>query len=152
MSDYPPSELPPNERPRERTSPGETEPIGAPWHDWQAYHEPRRRGLERFFWPSLLLIAGFIFLAENLGVLPGVRADAWDWIMVAVGGLLLGGALLRIVLPDAGEPSIFWMIAGAALIAVGLGDILAVNMDFGNWWPVILIIIGLSALAKGLRR
>lgn len=166
MASFPTNELPPNERP-----PVETEPLGSRGYEddgrqhgygREEWHERRRewrrerrqeRGLDRFFWPALLILAGFVFLAENVGALPGaVGADAWDWMMVGAGALLFTGQLLRAAAGNMGEPSIFWMIGGAVLVAFGLSDILAISFDFGDWWPLILIVLGISALAKGLRR
>lgn len=161
------SELPPNERPKaEEPTPVRGEPVdqwghterdygqmgqaGADWN-WEARR--KNEGLSRFFWPALLVLAGFIFLAENLGVMPGAfGADGWDWMMVGAGALLFGGQILRMAMPSEGEVSVFWMIGGIVLMGLGLSDILALNLSIGDWWPVILIVLGISALAKGMRR
>lgn len=160
MSSYPTSELPPNERPRTANDGwAEREPLGTrstyedDGRDFGCIHRGSRQGLGRFFWPAMLILAGFIFFAQNLGSLPGAPgADAWDWMMVAAGAVLLGGQLLLGLIGEAGEGSLFWMIGGAVLMMFGLGEVLAVDINFGNWWPVILIAIGLSSLFRGVRR
>lgn len=161
------SELPPNERPKtEEPTPVQGEPVNGWGHyerefgetgqvraDWNWDKHRKNEGLSRFFWPVLLVLAGFIFLAENLGVMPGaVGADGWDWMMVAAGALLFGGQLLRVAMPSEGDPSVFWMIGGVVLVGLGVSDILALDLSVGDWWPVILIVLGISALAKGARR
>jgi hypothetical protein len=44
----------------------------------------------RYFWPIVLIVAGILFLLDNLGLLPG---NAWGWIW-AVALILLGVSLL----------------------------------------------------------
>ena len=44
----------------------------------------------RYFWPIVLIVAGVLFLLENLGLLPG---SAWGWIW-AIALVLLGLSLL----------------------------------------------------------
>lgn len=159
MSSYPTSELPPNERPRTANAGwAEREPLGTRGFEHDGYnascfHTGSRTGLGRFFWPAMLIFAGLIFFMQNLGVLPGAPgASAWDWMMVAAGAVLLGGQVIAGLMGEGSESSLFWMIGGAILMMFGLSKALAVDINFGNWWPVILIAIGLSALFKGFRR
>jgi len=160
MSSYPTSELPPNERPRTANAGWvEREPLGTRSFEYGGYDagcfhvSSRRTGLGRFFWPTMLIFAGLIFFMQNLGVLPGAPgADAWDWMMVAAGAVLLGGQLIAGLLGESDGGSRFWMIGGAVLLMFGLSKALGVDLNFGNWWPVILIAIGLSSLFNSLRR
>lgn len=46
---------------------------------------------KRVFWPATLVIMGLIFLASNLGLLPGIFWDLWPLILITVG---LGGLLI----------------------------------------------------------
>lgn len=140
MADDPSSELPPNERPKTAQGGG-----------WGAEPVSQRGGLQRFFWPAMLILAGLVFFAENTGLLPPGMGESGDWIMLFAGGLLFGGALLQTINPGLGRPSVFWMIAGAVLMVLGLSEILAVSLDFSQWWPLLLIGIGLVMLVRGLR-
>jgi hypothetical protein len=104
-------------------------------------------------WGAMLILAGLIFLANALGLLPRWGdADAWSWIMLGAGTLLLLEAFLRAILPDYGVPSWFNIVAGLVLIALGAGRVFALDISLEQWWPVILIAIGLSTLLKGFRR
>jgi hypothetical protein len=169
MGRIPSEELPPNERPA--ASPPSPPPPPAPsphdasprdewkaewryrrhshWRDWRA----ERGSLSALTWGAMLILAGMIFLADMLGLLPQwAGADAWSWIMLGAGALLLLDAFLRVVLPDYGGPSWFYVVAGLVLLALGAGRTFALDISPEQWWPLILIAIGLSALLKGLRR
>lgn len=163
MSDYPADELPLNERPAEPAEPVQGEvippytPVGEPYaqrhHPHHHSHHRERGGLGGLFWAAMLIFAGFVFLADNVGILPTFNgADAWDWIMLGAGGLLMVDALLRGLLPEYGEPSWFWAIAGVVLLLIGAGSVFAVSFDLSDWWPMILIVIGVSTLLRSLRR
>lgn len=156
----PPEELPANERPAASTPPIPPPPPRAEWRAerHQARHRERwgrddRGSLSALTWGAMLILAGTIFLANTLGLLPRWgSADVWDWIMLGAGGLLLLNAFLRVALPDFGEPSWFHIAAGLVLIALGAGRAFAFDISLEQWWPVILIAIGLSTLLKGFRR
>jgi hypothetical protein len=166
----PPEELPPNERPASSTPPSPPPPPPpspsprdvSPRDEWRTEwryrrHEWRRNGersaLSAMTWGAMLILAGLIFLANTLGLLPQWGgADAWSWIMLGAGVLLLLEAFLRAVLPDYGDPSWFNIVAGLVLIALGAGRVFALDLSLEQWWPVILIAIGLSTLLKGFRR
>lgn len=167
-------ELPANERPADTTPPSPP-PAPSPradaddgdtwqwkgqyskdWHhkDWRHKDWGRDRSpLSTMTWGSMLILAGLVFLADMLGLLPQWSgADPWSWIMLGAGGLLLLNAFVRAVLPDYGEPSFFHIVGGLVLVALGAGQALALNLSFDQWWPVILIALGLSALLRGFRR
>lgn len=102
-------------------------------------------------WAAILIFAGAILLADNTGMLPRHdSAGAWDWIMLGAGGLLLINALIRAFSPDLRAPDAFWVIAAVILLALGGSAIFGVSIT--QWWPMILILFGLSALASSLRR
>ncbi len=110
----------------------------------------RHGGTEGIFWAAMLIMAGVILLADQTGRLPRYGgADMWDWLMLGAGGLLLLQAFFQLLLPHAGHASAFWIIVGAVLFALGAGAIFGLNLT--QWWPAILILIGLSWLARALR-
>lgn len=111
----------------------------------------RHDALAGVTWAAILIFAGAILLADNIGMLPRYgSAGAWDWIMLGAGSLLLINALIRALSPDLRAPNAFWVIAGVILLALGGSAIFGVSIT--QWWPLILILFGLSALASGLRR
>jgi hypothetical protein len=167
MAEIPENDLPANERPVDPADSAEPvqgeviaphAPVGEPYrarrhHPHYHHHRRERGGLGSLFWAAMLIFAGVVFLADNAGLLPTFNnADAWDWIMLGAGGLLLVDALLRGMVPDYGEPSWFWAVAGVVLLLIGAGSVFAISFDLSNWWPLILIVIGVSTLMRSLQR
>jgi hypothetical protein len=105
--------------------------------------------LGQVVWAAILVFAGLVFLADNFGYLPGVReADPWEWIMLGAGGLLLLESLIRLISPDFQGPATGRLILGLILLALGASAIFGVNLS-AAWWPVIIIVIGVSLLMRG---
>jgi low affinity Fe/Cu permease len=114
-------------------------------------------------WALILVWAGVVFLASNLGWLdsllrrtsdiPGMGfltklVDAWPVVLIGAGVILLGEVVARLVMPAYRGPVTGTAIFAVILIAIGLGDLV-------NWnllWPIILIALGLSVLLRGLKR
>jgi hypothetical protein len=112
----------------------------------------RSEVLNRITLASMLVFAGLVLITETLGLLPQIEeASAWDWIFLGVGGLLLLESLIRILMIDHAEPGLWRWIIGIVLLGIGIGPIFNAHLT-ENWWPIILIILGLSALARGIRR
>lgn len=112
---------------------------------------PQRDGLGGVFWAALLIMAGVVFLADNVGMLPRYgSAGVWDWLMLGAGGLLLVDALIRTLLPDVRPPEPFWVVVGVVLLALSSSAIFGLRLT--QWWPAILIFIGVASLARALRR
>lgn len=122
----------------------------------------RRDPVNAVVWAAILVWAGLVLLASNLGMLnnlrgiapnlPGFeflgRLEAWAIIFVGAGVILLIGALVRLLVPDyrgAVSGSIF---LGLLFIGIGLGDIFGWNII----WPLILIAFGISVLLRGFLR
>jgi hypothetical protein len=151
------NELPPTERPASSALPSERSETwfdGWPEHGWQRHHHKRRDLMSGMFWAAMLILAGAVLLADNLRLLPVVgSARPWDWIMLGAGGLMLFFAFIQSISPDLGRPSGFWTIVGIVLVVFGSRNIFfpTMNISFSNWWPVILIVIGLGALSRAFR-
>ncbi|MBN1122355.1 MAG: hypothetical protein JXJ17_14870 [Anaerolineae bacterium] len=164
MSEGYTGELPENERPVEapkvERSDYSSDRFEYKWRttrhhpDFMRHHHRQDGGLASWssiFWAALLIVAGAVLLAWNMGMLPA-GTEPWDWIMLGAGGLLLLKALIRVILPNVSGPSIFNIIAGCVLIGIGLGNTFGLDISFEQWWPVILIAIGLTALGSAFRR
>ena len=138
---------------REEKSPDEKQ-----WEE-----KSRRDPLSAVIWALILVWAGVVFLASNLGWLdsllrrtsdiPGMGfltrlVDAWPVVLIGAGVILLGEVVVRLVVPAYRGPVTGTAIFAVILIAIGLGDLI-------NWnllWPIILIALGLSVLLRGLKR
>lgn len=151
------NELPLNERPAQVLRDAPPTPARRPSRTefvWQDRREGRdaERTLQVVFWSTLMIMAGLIFLSDNLGLLPQIRGvGAFDWIMLGAGGLLLAGSVIRALLPEVERPSGFWIIVGIVLLALSASKIF--GLDIGsNWWPLAIIAVGLMMLVKALRR
>jgi hypothetical protein len=105
--------------------------------------------INRVVWAALLMMAGVVLLADQLGKLPSYpNAGAWDWIMLGAGAVLLLAELVRAVSGDYGRPSGWILIAGVALIGVGASAVFGVSMAL--LWPAALIAVGIVLLARNI--
>lgn len=113
-------------------------------------------------WAVILMWAGLVFLAGNLGILDNLRStmndipalgvfgnvSTWGLILIGAGVIVLLGVLLRLAIPTYRRPVGGSIIFGLILIGLGLGNLVSWNL----LWPLILIGIGLSVLLGGLLR
>jgi hypothetical protein len=111
---------------------------------------------------AILIWAGLVLLASNLGILDNLRSTVtdipglgmfgsvrtWGLILVGAGAIVLLGVLARLVLPAYRRPVGGSIIFGIVLIGLGLGNLVSWNLI----WPLILIGIGFSILMGGLLR
>lgn len=114
----------------------------------------RRTGdlLGRSILAGILLYAGLILLADNFGWLPVARdAEVWHWIMLGAGGLLIVEALVRAISPDLRGPDVGRIIIGLILLSIGGSAVFGLTLS-AAWWPVILIIVGISMLIRAIVR
>jgi hypothetical protein len=119
-------------------------------HHYQ-YHWGRD-ALSRVIFASILIYAGLIFLASTTGFLPRVEGTSeWNWIMLGAGGLFLLEGVIRAISIDQQEPHMMKLIGGVLLLGFGAGPIFGLDLS-AKWWPIVLIIVGLGALARGLRK
>jgi len=111
----------------------------------------RRDPLNAGTWAVIIIWAGVVLLAENLGWLRRFEiSEAWGVIFLGAGVILLLEILVRLVLPDFRRPLSGNIILAIVAIAGGLSI-----LDLFSWqalWPVVLIIIGLGVLLQGLFR
>jgi hypothetical protein len=96
-------------------------------------------------WGLLLVLIGVLVLADNQGWLQG--GEGWLYFAIGLGALFIIGFLVRCL----GNTRNIWssfggLVAGLALVYVGA----AFLYGFGNWWPVVFILIGVGYLAKAV--
>lgn len=106
----------------------------------------RRDPLSALVWAAILIWAGLVLLASNLGLLTRFeRLDAWSVIFIGAGVILLGELVVRLLIPEYRRPVLGTFILAIILLAVGLGNLVNWNLV----WALVLIAIGLSILFRG---
>lgn len=122
----------------------------------EKYHG--RSEVETFAWAFVLLWAGFVFLADNLGYLTRWKSllpalpegfrylSAWPIVMIGAGVIFLISALLITILPGKKHHLTGQFILAAVALGIGLGQLYSWSLI----GPFVLIAIGLSFLLRGL--
>ena len=147
--------------PNATPTPGPTDsaPTGN-WRDQRRAERDERRGARHDMtghgWNPLpmggiiIVAIGIIFLLGNFGLNLPLPHRWWAiFILLPAAGALVTAA--RFFRADGGFSS---RVAGAAtggvlMLAVAL--ILFLNLDWGMFWPVLLIIVGLGVVIRGYR-
>ena len=120
----------------------------------------RRDPISALIWAILLIYAGVILLADNLGYLDGWLASlsnatnipfladlqVWSVILVGAGIILLIEVIIRLLIPEYRRAVGGTIVGAFVLISVGLGNQIGWTLVL----PLILIGVGLSILIRGL--
>jgi hypothetical protein len=113
----------------------------------------RRDPLGALVWPAILIWAGLVLLAANLGLFSNLfgrvfgitGVDTWSVILIGAGIIVLLEIVVRLIVPDYRRPVTGSLILAIILIGLGLGNL----TNWGVVWPLIIIVIGLSILLRG---
>lgn len=109
----------------------------------------RRDPLSALVWASILIWAGLVLLASNLGLLARYeRVDAWGFVFIGAGVIILLEVVLRLLVPQYRRPVTGSLIFAVILLAIGLGNLLG----WGLVWPLALIVIGVAIVLTGFYR
>jgi hypothetical protein len=129
-------------------------------------HEKEEKGrndpLSTVTWGAIIIWAGLVLLADNMGMLAGLRfadvsfpamrflarLEAWGLIFLGAGVIVLIEAGVRYFVPSYRRGAWGNVILGFVFIGVGLGSWIGWNVV----WPLILIAIGASILLGASRR
>lgn len=108
-----------------------------------------KKFFDGLFWGGFIIVAGLIFFADSMGVLlPSLGDDkSWRWIFLAAGvyGLVL--TVIRVVTPTYVNPDTSDYFGVGLLFVIALSGL----MKFDNYWPFVLIFIGVSKLVSALK-
>ena len=106
----------------------------------------RRDPLSALVWASILIWAGLVLLASNLGLLVSFeRIDAWGFVFIGAGVILLIEVVVRLLVPDFRRSVLGTFIIAIILLAIGLGNL----VNWGLVWALVLIVIGLAIVVRG---
>ncbi len=108
--------------------------------------ENRRWQLERqsdgIGWGLFFILAGSLFFAQNKGWLNG---EGWSYFAIGLGAILVLGFLVRYFSDENNRwGALGRLIVGLSLVYIGTASI----YGFGEWWPLVLIPIGIVCLVK----
>jgi hypothetical protein len=129
--------------------------------DEKVEEKHHRDPLGDLVWALILIWAGLVFLAANLGWLDAIQTSlvlpeginigglsTWSVIFLGAGVLVFIEAIVRTFVPAYRSSTGGNFILAAVFLGIGLGAIFGWNAV----WPFILIAMGLSALASALLR
>jgi hypothetical protein len=106
---------------------------------------PRHDPLGNVVWGLVLLWAGSVMLAQNLGYLERYeRVDAWTLIFIGAGLLFLGEAIVRLLVPTYRRPVQGTLIFAVILLAIGLGEAISWTLV----GPLAVMGVGLIVLLR----
>ena len=127
-----------------------TEPISQE----MAQEQAKRRQMEALFWGGAFVLAGLVFLAENLNILPDIGAEGswWVWIFLAAGVWALLINVFRLVSTDWPNPTTGDYIWTAILLLIGLGGVFEFDVEGTVIAAVVLVGIGLLILVGLFRQ
>ena len=105
--------------------------------------------INAFYFGGVLVWAGFIFAADNLGFLPQIGdSNAWSWIFLGAGLASLVGNIIRQISSNILNPSDFDYIFGAVLLAIGIGGFTSLYIALS----VVLVLVGGAILLSAIIR
>jgi hypothetical protein len=136
-------------------------------HEEKSVEEKWQRDrLGSIVWALILIWAGFVLLAGNLGILdafnafferlgfelaempieiPFIQLSSWSLIFLGAGVLLLAEVVVRLLFASYRRPVLGTTILAIVFLGIGLGS-------WGAIWPLVLIVVGLALLLGGLFR
>jgi hypothetical protein len=110
--------------------------------------------LSAVIWALILIWAGLVFLAENLGWLTQLELDsAWGLVFMGAGLIVWLEVVLRLVMPKYRRPVVGTFIFGIILLGVGVGIAFGTTPQvLGVIFALVIIAVGVAILLRGLGR
>ncbi len=94
----------------------------------------------------VLILLGVLFLLTEMGRIGWI--DWWAYFLVGLGAIFLLEAFVRVFSAEGRRGAGGKVIAGLILIVIGGAHLIG----FEEWWPLILIAVGVGVLISGLLR
>ncbi len=115
--------------------------------------------LSNAVWGAIIIWAGLVLLADNMGMLsglafpsiavPGVfpfRLQAWGLIFTGAAVIIFLEVAIRLLVPTYRRHVIGSIILGFVFLGIGLGNLIS----WGVIWALVLIAIGVLILLRGM--
>jgi len=71
----------------------------------------------------------------------------WPYFIIGVGAILIAMATIRYSSSQHKAPAMGFLIAGAVMLIIGFASVVGMN----DWWPFVLIAIGIVVIFGGIR-
>jgi hypothetical protein len=97
--------------------------------------------IDRIGWGLFFILIGGLFLAQNQGWMSG---GWWAYFAIGLGCIFIAGFLIRYLIGSDQAKPFGGLIIGLALVYIGLVFL----TGFGDWWPMVLLVIGIGYLVK----
>ncbi len=115
--------------------------------------------LSNAVWGAVIIWAGLVLLADNMGILanlgfggasvPGVfpfRLSTWGLIFTGAAVIIFIEVAIRLLVPTYRRHVIGSIILGFVFLGIGLGNLIS----WGVIWALVLIAIGVLVLLRGI--
>jgi hypothetical protein len=151
MSDPNSSSSTPGPQPTSSSDTGGSTGSSGNWRDQRRAERWARRAERHGDWGGLpiggfiILAVGLVFLAGNFGFhLP----ERWWAILILIPGVAALVSAMRFYRTDGKSPRVYGSAVGG-LLMVALALALFFGVNWGVFWPIILIVVGASIVARG---
>jgi hypothetical protein len=100
--------------------------------------------VDRIGWGLFFILIGGLFFAGSKGWL---NEHGWLYFAIGLGSILIIGGLVRYFIGQENRwKSVSRLVTGLAIIYIGV----AFLFGFGDWWPLVFILIGVGYLVKAI--
>lgn len=123
-----------------------SEPENDDREDEWMQHRWHRDSLPGLYAGLILVLLGIVFFLSSQAWIG--KGDWWKYFIIGLGSLFLIEVLVRYLQPTYRRLKFGKLVAGLILVSIGFASLTGI----GNWWPLILIAIGLAMLLNALFR
>lgn len=100
----------------------------------------------RIFLGIIIIWLGISFLLKTYHVI--YSGDWWIYFIIGLGAILIAESIVRIFRSGNQQANTGKLIGGCVLIAIGLAGL----FDIEDWWPLILVVVGIVVLVGGIKK
>lgn len=112
--------------------------------------EYRRRAKQQYGWVggAVLIAVGGLLLLQNMGV--GMGLQNWWALFLFIPAAVSGLAAYNTYRDKGYLDRAAWSALSGALIPLAIGLFFLFGLNWGVFWPLILIVVGITALINGM--